>query len=64
MWDYIDHRDLTQFTSYELREAKIDDGVRAVTSLMNKMAIPENFGTEAFSKSHPRTEVCVYCYLI
>jgi hypothetical protein len=64
MWGYTDRRDLTRFTSDELREAEIDDGVRAVTSLMKKTAIPKNFGMEAFSKSHPRTEVCVYCYLI
>jgi hypothetical protein len=31
MWDYTDRRDLTQFSSDELREAEINDGVRAVT---------------------------------
>jgi hypothetical protein len=51
MWDYTDHRDSTRFTSDELKEAEINDGVRAVTSLMKKTAMPKNFGTEAFSKS-------------
>jgi hypothetical protein len=64
MWDYTDRRDSTQFSSDELREAKIDDGVRAVTSLMKRMTVPRNFGTEAFSKSHPRIEVCVFFFLI
>jgi hypothetical protein len=64
MWDYTDHRDSTRFCSDELREAKIDDGVRVVTSLMKKTIVPKNFGTEAFSKSHPHTEVCTFCLLI
>jgi hypothetical protein len=64
MWEYTNHRDSTRFTSDELKEAEIDDGVRAVTSLINKMVVPEKFGTEAFSKSHPRTEVRTSCSLI
>jgi hypothetical protein len=64
MWDYTDSQDSTRFTSDELKEAEINDGVRAVTSLTKKMAMLKSFGTEAFSKSHPRTEVCVYCSLI
>jgi hypothetical protein len=64
MWDYTSRRDSTRFSSDELREAKIDDGVRAVTCLKKKSAMPKNFGTEAFSKSHPRTEVCTFCSLI
>jgi hypothetical protein len=64
MWDYTDRRDSTRFTSDELKEAKIDDGVHTVTSLTKTMAVPKNFGTEAFSKSHPRTKVCVSFYLI
>jgi hypothetical protein len=63
MWDYTNYRDLTRFSSDELREAKIDDGVRAITSLKKKSTVPKNFGTEAFSKSHPRTEVCIFCFL-
>jgi hypothetical protein len=59
MWDYTDRRDSTRFTSDELKEAKIDDGVRTVTSLTKKMAMPKNLGAEAFSKSRPRIEVCV-----
>jgi hypothetical protein len=66
MWDYTGRRDSTRFSSDELREAEIDDGVRAVTSLKKKSALPKNFGTKAFSfrKSHPRTEVCTFCSLI
>jgi hypothetical protein len=60
MWDYTDRRDSTRFSTDKLREAEIDDGVRAVTSLTKKTTVPKNFGTEAFSKSHPRTEVCVF----
>jgi hypothetical protein len=63
MWDYTNCRDLTRFSSDELREAEIDDGVCAVTSLKKKSTVPKNFGTEAFSKSHPRTEVCIFCFL-
>jgi hypothetical protein len=36
MWDYTGRRDLTRFSSDELKEAEIDDGVRAVTSLKKK----------------------------
>jgi hypothetical protein len=64
MWDYTSHRDPTQFSSDELREAEIDDRVRAVTSMKKKSHVPKNFGTEAFSKSHPRTEVCIFCFLL
>jgi hypothetical protein len=64
MWDYTDIQDSTQFSSGELREAEIDDGVRAVTSLTKKMTVPKNFGTEAFIKSYPRTEVRVFCSLV
>jgi hypothetical protein len=64
MWDYTDRRDSTRFSSDKLKEAEIDDGVHAVTSLTKKMTVPKNFGTESFSKSHPRTEVCVFCSLI
>jgi hypothetical protein len=63
MWDYTGHRDPTRFSSDELREAEISDGVRAITSLKKKLTVPKNFGTEAFSKSHPRTEVCILCLL-
>jgi hypothetical protein len=63
MWDYTGHRDPTQFSSDELREAEIDDRVRAVTSLKKKSTVPKIFGTEAFSKSHPRTELCIMCLL-
>jgi hypothetical protein len=58
MWDYTDRRDLTRYSSDELKEVEIDDGVCAVTSLTKKSPVPKTFGTEAFSKSHPRIEVC------
>jgi hypothetical protein len=64
MWDYTDRRDSTRFSSDELKEAEIDNGVHAVTSLTKKTTVPKNFGTEAFSKSHPCTEVCVFYSLI
>jgi hypothetical protein len=64
MWDYTGRLDLTRFSSDELKEAEIDDGVRTVTSLTKKSIVPKIFGTEAFSKSHPRTEVRLLCILI
>jgi hypothetical protein len=63
MWDYTGRRDSMQFSSDELKEAKIDDGVRAVTSLKKKSTVPKIFGTEAFSKLNPRIEVCFLCPL-
>jgi hypothetical protein len=57
MWEYTDHRDSTRMTSDELKEAEIDDGVRAVTKIKKKSVVPNNFGAMAFSKSFPRTEV-------
>jgi hypothetical protein len=63
MWDYTGRRDPTRFSSDELREAEISDGVCAITSLKKKSTVPKNFGTEAFSKSHPHTEVCILCLL-
>jgi hypothetical protein len=62
MWDYAGHRDPTQFSSDELREAEIDDGVHAVTYLKKKSTVPKIFGMKAFSKAHPRTEVCIMCF--
>jgi hypothetical protein len=64
MWDYSRRRDSTRFSSDELKEAEIDKGVRVITSLTKKMIVPKNFGTEAFSKSHPRTKVRASTYLI
>jgi hypothetical protein len=58
MWDYTDRRDSTRISSDELKEAKIDDDVCTVTNLKKKSIVPKVFGTEAFSKSNPRTEVC------
>jgi hypothetical protein len=60
MWDYTGRRDPNRFSSDELREAKINNRVCTVTSLKKKSIVPKNFGTEAFSKLHPRTEVCVF----
>jgi hypothetical protein len=64
MWDYTGRRDPTRLSSDELKEAEIDDGVCAVTSLKKKSIVPKIFGMEAFSKSNPRTEVCLSCPLV
>jgi hypothetical protein len=61
MGDYTDRRDPTRVSSDELKETEIDDGVRAVTNLKKKSIVPKIFGAVAFSKSHPRTEVCFLC---
>jgi hypothetical protein len=58
MWDYTDRRDLTRISSEELKEAEIDDSVRAVTNIKKKSIMPKFFGAVAFSKSFLRTEVC------
>jgi hypothetical protein len=58
MWDYTDRQDPTRISSDELKETKIDDGVRVVTKLKKKSIVPKVFGTAAFSKLNPRTEVC------
>jgi hypothetical protein len=63
MWDYTDRRDPTRISSDELKEAKIDGTVRAVTSLKKKLFMPKVFGAVAFSKSHPRSEVLLFCLL-
>jgi hypothetical protein len=61
MWDYTDRRDPTRVSSDELKEVEIDDGVRAVTNLKKKLTVLKIFGTVAFRKSHPRTEVRFLC---
>jgi hypothetical protein len=58
MWDYTDRQDSTRISPDELKEAEIDDSVRAVTKLKKKSFVPKVFGTTAFSKLNPRTEVC------
>jgi hypothetical protein len=58
MWDYTDRQDLTRISSDELKEAEIDDSVHAVTKLKKKSFVPKVFGTVAFNKLNPRTEVC------
>jgi hypothetical protein len=58
MWDYSDRRDSTRISSDELREAKIDECVRAVTNIKKKSPVPKVFGAVAFSKAFSRTEVC------
>jgi hypothetical protein len=58
MWEYTDRRDPIRMTSDELKEVKIDDGVRTVTKIKKKAVVQKNFGAVAFSKSFPRTEVC------
>jgi hypothetical protein len=57
MWDYTDRRDLTRISSDELREAEIDDSVRAVTNIKKKAFVPKIFSAVAFSKTFPRTKV-------
>jgi hypothetical protein len=56
MWDYTDRQDSTRISPDELKEAEIDDSIRAVTKL-KKSFVPKVFGTTAFSKLNPRTEV-------
>jgi hypothetical protein len=63
MWDYTNRQDPTRISSDELKEAEIDDGVRAVTSLKKKSIVPKIFDAVAFSKSRPRTEVRLLCLL-
>jgi hypothetical protein len=58
MWDYSDRRDSTRISSDELREAEIDECVRAVTNIKKNLPMPKVFGAVAFSKAFPRTEVC------
>jgi hypothetical protein len=53
MWDYTDRRDPTQISSDELREAEIDDSVRAVTNIKKKAFVLKIFRAVAFSKSFP-----------
>jgi hypothetical protein len=57
MWEYTDRRDPTRISSDELREPEIDDNVRAITNTKKKAFVPKIFGTVAFSKTFPRTEV-------
>jgi hypothetical protein len=60
MWDYLGSKDPTRISSDELKEIKIDDGVRAISVLTKKTDVPKEFGTEPFSKAHPQTEVYVF----
>jgi hypothetical protein len=57
MWDYSDHRDSTRISQDELHEAEIDECVRTVTNIKKKAAVLKAFGTVAFSKAFPHTEV-------
>jgi hypothetical protein len=61
MWDYTNRPDPTCVSFDELKEVEIDDGVCAITNLKKKSTVPKIFGTVAFSKSHPRTEVRFLC---
>jgi hypothetical protein len=58
MWDYTDRQDPTRISSDELKENEIDDGVHAITKLKKKSIMPKVFGTVAYNKLNPRTEVC------
>jgi hypothetical protein len=62
MWDYTDHRDPTRISSDELKEAKIDDGVCAITSLKKKSFVPKVFDAVAFSKLHPTPRYSSYAF--
>jgi hypothetical protein len=57
MWDYTDRQDSTRISPDELKEAKIDDSVHAITKRKKKSFVPKMFGTAAFYKLNPRTEV-------
>jgi hypothetical protein len=57
MWDYSDHRDSTRISQDELHEAEINECVRTVTNIKKKSTVPKAFGTVAFSKAFPCTEV-------
>jgi hypothetical protein len=57
MWEYSGRRDLTRFSSDELKEIEIDNAVCTVSVLTKKTDVPKEFGTEPLDKAHPRTEV-------
>jgi hypothetical protein len=58
--DYSGRRDPTRISSDDLKDIDINDGVRAVSALLKKDNVPKEFGTEPFSKAHPRTEVTAF----
>jgi hypothetical protein len=60
MWDYSERRDPTRLSSDELKEVEIDDKVHSITALLKKDDVSKEFGTEPFSKAHPRTEVTAF----
>jgi hypothetical protein len=64
MWDYTDRQDLTRISPDELKEAKIDDSVHAITKRKKKSFVPKMFGTAAFCKLNPHTEVCQFLCLL
>jgi hypothetical protein len=63
MWDYTDHWDSMRISPDKLKETEIDDSVCAITKLKRKSFVPKVFGTTAFSKLNPRTEVCSFSCL-
>jgi hypothetical protein len=54
MWDYTDRQDSTRISPNELKEAKINNSVRAITKLKKKSFVLKVFGTAVFSKLNPR----------
>jgi hypothetical protein len=64
MWDYTDRQDSTRISPDELKEAEIDDSVRAVTKLKMKSFVPKFFGTTTFCKLNPHTELCQFSCLL
>jgi hypothetical protein len=59
MWDYSDRWDSTRISLDELREAEIDECMRAIMNIKKKSPVPKVFGVVTFSKAFPRTEVCL-----
>jgi hypothetical protein len=57
MWEYLCQRDSTRLSIDELKEAEVNEKVRALTFLLKKSDVPKVFGTEPFRKARPRAEV-------
>jgi hypothetical protein len=51
MWAYSGRKDSTRLLVDKLKEAKVDEKVRTLTSLLKKHDVPKVFRTEHFSKA-------------
>jgi hypothetical protein len=60
MWDYSDRRDSTHISSDELREAEIDECVRAVTNIKKKSPVPKVFGAWPLARPFPAPRYASY----